>query len=665
MALLGSLFVTLHYNFLSRMGRTAYHDPNWQHAMIVPLISCYFIFQHRDRLVATTRRISPRGLMLLFLGIFSYIWWIYPGQNDMLQGYSMILVLFSLVWFVLGSSMLRYLWFPILYLVFAVKVSDRLWNLIAWKLQDIAAIASAFLLKILGMFLDMDVVLAGNTIELWSGGERLDPLNVAEACSGLRMLMAFVALGVAMAFLSNRAWWQRLVMVAMAVPVAVFVNVGRVTVIGALYAKVDPRVAAGDLHVFIGMLMLIPAAGIFWMLGWILDNLVITEGQPPPSNAANRTDHDRSAAVTSPRDGGERAPATASAVMQGTRGVLVGIALTVAAGLTYGAMLMSFQPTKIPGGLNTTWAMAILLVAAISTVAVGWYCRRLLTAHALSSNVIAPAVAGGVMLVAVLGLNGVVRATETVLFKDKIPLRHRLTSIPRVVGSADSDSGRWEMLNKDIRLSKDAEHTLGTHQYISRTYARAKGYGDQPDAFVHLHVAYYTGTIGTVPHVAERCATAGGALPVGSGVSTQVIQVSGPQYGARDDDRTQPIKVRGQLTPDGTHIPQTQITVTRFQYTKTPPGVTPLTTNVFYFFAVNGRFMKDPDRVRASGWNPLDRYSYHCKIEVNVPQLADKVDPADRAAAFLSVMLPEIMACLPDWVEVKQGLYPNVAKEDI
>ena len=671
-ALLGALFVTLHYNFLWRMGRTAYHDPNWQHAMIVPLISLYFIFQHRERLMAATRQASPRGLLLLFVGIFCYASAIYPGQNDMLQGYSMILVLFGLVWFILGTSMLRYLWFPIAYLVFAVKVSDRLWNQIAWKLQDIAAIASAFLLKIFGMLLDMDVVLKGNTIELWNGSEKLSPLNVAEACSGLRMLMAFVALGVAMAFLSNRAWWQRLVMVAMAVPIAVLVNVGRVTVIGSLYAKVDPRVAAGDLHVFIGMLMLIPAAGVFWVLGWILDNVVISESQAAPSSAVEtpaqgaREDFDR------PHGPNAREPDNGSATIQSARGILVGAVLAIGAGLTYGAILISFDPTRFLEGLGLPSAIGVLLVAATLTVGAGWYCRRLVAPGRSATSTIAPAVAGGVMLVAVLGLNGVVYATQTVLFKQKIPLRHRLTRIPKVVGAADSDVGHWQMVGKDNRLPKDVEQVLGTNQYISRTYVDANAPRNSAESIIRLHVSYYTGTIGTVPHVPERCIAAGGALPVGGGVSQHVIEVTGPQYVVRSDDpsgvpiddRNQPILARGQLAPEGTHIPSTRFTATRFRYTHEQTSIGNRSANVFYFFAANGRFLENPDRVRALAFDPRDRYSYYCKIEVAMPQVADGEHAKHRATAFLSVMLPEIMACLPDWVEVKRGTYPNAATGD-
>src|SRR5690606_15387371 len=140
--------------------------------------------------------------------------------------------LFGLVLFMLGPSMMRVLWFPIAYLVFAVKIADSYWEAIAWKLQQIAAAGSTIVLQFISAILKVDVELRGSTIDLkliLYDLLRSESLNVAQACSGRRMLMPFVALGVALAFLRDRAWWQRIVMVGMAVPIALAVNIGRVS----------------------------------------------------------------------------------------------------------------------------------------------------------------------------------------------------------------------------------------------------------------------------------------------------------------------------------------------------------------------------------------------------------------------------------------------------
>ena len=207
---LGVLFILFHRTFLWRMVRIAWGEwgGDWSHALIVPAISLYFVAQNRDRLVVVGRRVYWPGLIVLFVGLFSFAWCIYPVRNDMLQGYSMIVGLMGLVLFLLGPGVMRVLWFPILYLALGVKVSEKYWNDIAWQLQLIAAKSATFLIQCL----QIDARVKGSTIELtmMRGGQWVvEKINVAEACSGLRMLMSFIALGAAMAYLTDRAWWKR------------------------------------------------------------------------------------------------------------------------------------------------------------------------------------------------------------------------------------------------------------------------------------------------------------------------------------------------------------------------------------------------------------------------------------------------------------------------
>lgn len=79
---------------------------------------------------------------------------------------------------------------------------------------------------------------------------------------------------------------------------------------------------------------------------------------------------------------------------------------------------------------------------------------------------------------------------------------------------------------------------------------------------------------------------------------------------------------------------------------------------MIYFFAANGRFLATPDHVRLQGFDLADRYSYYCKIEVGVHLVKDPEQAVELAGRFLSELLPEIMTCLPDWVDVLEGRWP-------
>jgi exosortase/archaeosortase family protein len=58
------------------------------------------------------------------------------------------------------------------------------------------------------------------------------PLYVADACSGLRMVTIFCALAVAMVFLIERPWWDKLIILLSAIPIALIVNIVRITLTG-------------------------------------------------------------------------------------------------------------------------------------------------------------------------------------------------------------------------------------------------------------------------------------------------------------------------------------------------------------------------------------------------------------------------------------------------
>jgi len=57
------------------------------------------------------------------------------------------------------------------------------------------------------------------------------------------------------------------------------------------------------------------------------------------------------------------------------------------------------------------------------------------------------------------------------------------------------------------------------------------------------------------------------------------------------------------------------------------------------------------------GFDPRDSHAYYCKVEVAV-NVADAEEALRIANVFLSAMMPELLRCLPDWVEVTEGRWP-------
>ncbi len=184
----------------------------------------------------------------------------------------MWLTIVGLVLLFFGFRAMIWLWFPLVYLfVFGQTISYRLMERVTFEMQDLTARGSHIVLMLLGVEVDRE----GNTLHLFDDGVR-KPLNIAEACSGMRMLMAFLALGVLMACTGLKRNWQRVIVVLLGVPTAIFVNILRVVSLGLL-AMIDSSLAAGDFHSFIGLVWLVPAFIIYLGVIWIVRNLV-TEG---------------------------------------------------------------------------------------------------------------------------------------------------------------------------------------------------------------------------------------------------------------------------------------------------------------------------------------------------------------------------------------------------
>jgi exosortase len=123
---------------------------------------------------------------------------------------------------------------------------------------------------------NLESTVNGVIIDIIYKGRHLEPgLDVAEACSGMRLLMAFFALGVAMAYLHYRPIWQRLVLLASTIPIAILCNIIRVTITGFIYVLISPEYAQGLYHDLLGMLMLPVAFGLYGLLAWLMSNLLV------------------------------------------------------------------------------------------------------------------------------------------------------------------------------------------------------------------------------------------------------------------------------------------------------------------------------------------------------------------------------------------------------
>jgi exosortase/archaeosortase family protein len=108
-----------------------------------------------------------------------------------------------------------------------------------------------------------------------NGSQRM--LNVAEACAGLKSVMTFLMVAGTVAFLGSRALWEKMVITASAIPIAIFCNVMRVSGQGLLDRYVSREWSEGFAHQFAGLVMLIPGFFLIMAVGWLLERMFIEE----------------------------------------------------------------------------------------------------------------------------------------------------------------------------------------------------------------------------------------------------------------------------------------------------------------------------------------------------------------------------------------------------
>ncbi len=253
------------------------HDANYSGGRLVPLILVYLLWRRRAVLAAEKVRPSAWGVGLLLLaqaGRAAGLLFLFESA----ERYAMILTAAGCVLLIGGR---RWLWRTRWLLAFSllmIPLPGRVHNAVSGPLQSQATAGAVFLLEVAGV----SVVREGHTILM----NNHVPLAVAEACSGLRMLTAFVLVAATLAMLIDRPRWQKAVIVLSGVPVAIAANLVRLVVTAELYLHLDSAVAERFFHDFAGLTMMPLAIAMLTGELALLNILVVRQAAESTRTAA-------------------------------------------------------------------------------------------------------------------------------------------------------------------------------------------------------------------------------------------------------------------------------------------------------------------------------------------------------------------------------------------
>jgi len=237
------------------------NNPNFSHGFLVPLIAGYLVWHRKESLKELSIDPSGLGIVVLGLGLSLFIVGTI-GAELFVMRFSILVTLAGVILFCLGPQWMKVTAVPVLYLLFMIPLPSIIWNRIAFPLQLMAASSSASSLSFLGI----PVFREGNVLQLAT-----TTLEVVDACSGLRSLTTLLALGAAFAFISNLTFVKKWILFLASIPIAVFVNIVRLTATGLMAIYIGPEAAHGFLHDMSGIVVFVVAMFLLYSVNQILE----------------------------------------------------------------------------------------------------------------------------------------------------------------------------------------------------------------------------------------------------------------------------------------------------------------------------------------------------------------------------------------------------------
>jgi exosortase len=241
------------WSYWSTLGEVAERwsiDPQYSHGYLVPGFAALLLWLRRRELTRGSANVDtcPNGwgwpllaaAIALRMGgsYYHFVWF---------DAVSLLPCLAALCLLLGGTRALRWAAPAIAFLFFMIPLPYQVAVAMAGPLQQVATTASTYLLQTLGL----PAVAEGNVILLNEAS-----LNIVEACSGLRMLVVFFALSTAVGLVARRPFWERVFLAFSAIPIALFVNMVRITATGVIYETVGSETGHYVFHDLAGWLMM-------------------------------------------------------------------------------------------------------------------------------------------------------------------------------------------------------------------------------------------------------------------------------------------------------------------------------------------------------------------------------------------------------------------------
>lgn len=252
-----------------------WNSSTYNHILLVPAIIAWLVWQRLPEVLQLTPQACRWALLPFALAVFGWVLGSFAGFNLLKQAAVVAMLPISAL-LALGPRVCAGLLFPLAYTVFLVPFGDEL----VPPLQMITAKLTIWLVGLSGVPAVVDGVFIDTPAGLF---------EVAEACSGVKFLIAMIALGALVANIGFRSRGRRAAFMALCVLVPILANGVRAwgTIFAAQYVGAEK--AAGIDHLIYGWIffgiVIAAVLGLSWrFFDRSLDETVIDpaaiEGDP-------------------------------------------------------------------------------------------------------------------------------------------------------------------------------------------------------------------------------------------------------------------------------------------------------------------------------------------------------------------------------------------------
>lgn len=221
----------------------------YSHGFLVIPISLYLVWRNKEAIEQETVLPNFSGSIIFVIAVFVYVV-SSVARIQTLASVSMIPLIAGAVIYLYGFRIFLIVWAPIAFLFFMIPIPTQIFSYLTIPLQlKVTQMSIAFV-----SLFDIPIFREGNLIQLPD-----KTFQVVQACSGLRSLISLLMLSFLFGYLSLNSFSLKLILFLIGIPVAIFVNIGRVILIILAYYYFKLDLTTGDAHTFIGIAIFIVA----------------------------------------------------------------------------------------------------------------------------------------------------------------------------------------------------------------------------------------------------------------------------------------------------------------------------------------------------------------------------------------------------------------------